>query len=72
MKAVAFALFLIAIPAHAAQVYGFDTSEIKPGEARRFTVPAINVRGMSNDTARSIFRTAIKQDAGAYLLEIAP
>jgi len=41
------------------------------GEARGFTVPAINVRGMAYDTARSIFRTAIKLDAGAFLLEIA-
>src|SRR5512143_3907133 len=41
------------------------------GETHGFTVPAINVRGMSYDTARSIFRTAIKLDAGAFLLEIA-
>ncbi|HKG94553.1 MAG TPA: class II fructose-bisphosphate aldolase [Gemmatimonadaceae bacterium] len=41
------------------------------GEIGGFTVPAINVRGMSYDTARSIFRTARKLDAGAFLLEIA-
>ncbi|HEX6047831.1 MAG TPA: class II fructose-bisphosphate aldolase [Gemmatimonadaceae bacterium] len=41
------------------------------GEVRGFTVPAINVRGMAYDTARSIFRTAKKLDAGAFLLEIA-
>jgi hypothetical protein len=41
------------------------------GETHGFTVPAINVRGMSYDTARSIFRTAIKLNAGAFLLEIA-
>jgi fructose/tagatose bisphosphate aldolase len=41
------------------------------GETRGFTVPAINVRGMAYDTARAIFRTAIKLDAGAFLLEIA-
>jgi fructose/tagatose bisphosphate aldolase len=41
------------------------------GETGGFTVPAINVRGMAYDTARSIFRTAIKLDAGAFLLEIA-
>src|SRR5688572_5780568 len=29
------------------------------GEVRGFTVPAINVRGASYDTGRSIFRTAI-------------
>ncbi len=41
------------------------------GETGGYTVPAINVRGMSYDTARSIFRTAIKLNAGAFLLEIA-
>lgn len=41
------------------------------GEVRGFTAPAINVRGASYDTARAIFRTAIRLDAGAFLLEIA-
>lgn len=41
------------------------------GEIAGFTVPAINVRGMSYDTARAIFRTAKKLNAGAFLLEIA-
>jgi len=41
------------------------------GAVRGFTVPAINVRGAAYDTARAIFRTAIKLDAGAFLLEIA-
>ncbi|HET6680570.1 MAG TPA: class II fructose-bisphosphate aldolase [Gemmatimonadaceae bacterium] len=41
------------------------------GDVHGFTVPAINVRGMAYDTARAIFRTAIRLDAGAFLLEIA-
>ncbi len=41
------------------------------GEVHGFTVPAINVRGLAYDTARSIFRTAINMKAGAFLLEIA-
>ena len=41
------------------------------GEVGGFTVPAINVRGASYDTARSIFRTANRLDAGAFILEIA-
>ena len=41
------------------------------GDCHGFTAPAINVRGMSYHTARSIFRTAIKLKAGAFLLEIA-
>jgi fructose-bisphosphate aldolase class II len=41
------------------------------GETHGFTVPAMNVRGASYDTARSIFRTANQLDAGAFILEIA-
>jgi fructose/tagatose bisphosphate aldolase len=41
------------------------------GEVHGFTVPAINVRGAAYDTARSIFRTAKRLNAGAFLLEIA-
>jgi fructose-bisphosphate aldolase class II len=40
-------------------------------ETHGFTVPAINVRGMAYDTARAIFRTARRLDAGAFILEIA-
>ncbi|HEY7897110.1 MAG TPA: class II fructose-bisphosphate aldolase [Gemmatimonadaceae bacterium] len=35
------------------------------------TVPAINVRGMAYDTARAVFRSANKLNAGAFVLEIA-
>jgi fructose/tagatose bisphosphate aldolase len=41
------------------------------GECGGFTVPAINVRMMAYDTARAIFRTARRGNAGAILLEIA-
>ena len=41
------------------------------GDIKGFTVPAINVRGMAYDTARSIFRTGIRMQAGAFILEIA-
>ena len=41
------------------------------GQIRGFTVPAINVRGMSYDTARAIFRTAQRLHAGAFIMEIA-
>ncbi len=41
------------------------------GEVHGFTVPAINVRGDSYDTARAIFRTANSMKAGAFILEIA-
>jgi fructose-bisphosphate aldolase class II len=41
------------------------------GETGGYTVPAINVRGLTYETARSIFRTAKKLDAGAFIIEIA-
>jgi fructose-bisphosphate aldolase, class II len=41
------------------------------GEVSGFTVPAINVRVMTYDTARAIFRAARAGRAGAILLEIA-
>src|SRR5262245_52134311 len=41
------------------------------GECQGFTVPAINVRILSYDTARAVFRAAIAGNAGAVLLEIA-
>jgi fructose-bisphosphate aldolase, class II len=41
------------------------------GEIGGFTVPAMNIRAMTYDTARSIFRTAVKMQAGAFILEIA-
>lgn len=41
------------------------------GEVGAFTVPAMNVRGMAYHTARAIFRTANRLDAGAFICEIA-
>jgi fructose/tagatose bisphosphate aldolase len=41
------------------------------GDAKGFTVPAINVRAMAYDTARAVVRSAKKVDAGAFIFEIA-
>src|SRR3954469_16784721 len=41
------------------------------GKVGGFTVPAINVRAMSYDTARAVIRAAKKLDAGAFIFEIA-
>ncbi len=41
------------------------------GETGGFTVPAINVRAMTYDTARAVIRAARKLDAGAFIFEIA-
>src|SRR5215213_9775431 len=38
------------------------------GETGGFTVPAINIRMLAYDTARAVFRTAKRIDAGAILL----
>jgi fructose/tagatose bisphosphate aldolase len=41
------------------------------GEASGFTVPAINLRSMTYDLARAIFRVAKKHNSGAFIFEIA-
>ncbi|RMA97095.1 class II fructose-bisphosphate aldolase [Hydrogenothermus marinus] len=41
------------------------------GETRDFTTPAINIRGMTYDVARQIFKVALKHDVGAFIFEIA-
>ncbi|RKY31980.1 MAG: aldolase [Candidatus Omnitrophota bacterium] len=41
------------------------------GEFSGLTVPAINLRGMTLDLAKAIFRVAKKNEAGAFIFEIA-
>ncbi len=41
------------------------------GECSGFTVPAINIRGLTYDTARAVFRSAKKVKSGAFIFEIA-
>jgi fructose/tagatose bisphosphate aldolase len=41
------------------------------GELSGFTVPAINLRSMTYDLARAIFRVAKRNDCGAFIFEIA-
>jgi fructose-bisphosphate aldolase class II len=60
------------------QAVGVQTSSIHDlylargrGKCGGFTVPAMNIRGMVYDTARSLFRTAVKLNVGALILEIA-
>ncbi|GAB4419019.1 MAG: class II fructose-bisphosphate aldolase [Thermodesulfovibrionales bacterium] len=38
---------------------------------RGFTVPAINIRGLTYDVARVVFRRAIAKNVGAFIFEIA-
>lgn len=41
------------------------------GKTGGFTVPAMNIRGMTYDTARALFRAAVRLKVGALILEIA-
>src|ERR1043165_8809194 len=41
------------------------------GEVRAFTVPAFNIRALTYDTARALFRAAMRHDVGAFIFEIA-
>jgi len=41
------------------------------GEVSGFTVPAINVRGMSYDVASSVFKAAMNLNVGSFIFEIA-
>ncbi|MBI5560964.1 MAG: class II fructose-bisphosphate aldolase [Deltaproteobacteria bacterium] len=41
------------------------------GECGGFTVPAINIRGMTYDASRAVFRAAKSQDCGTFIFEIA-
>jgi fructose/tagatose bisphosphate aldolase len=38
---------------------------------RRFTVPAFNIRALTYDVARALFRAAMKHDVGPFIFEIA-
>lgn len=40
-------------------------------EYRGFTVPAMNIRGLTYDTARAVFRKAMEKKVGAFIFEIA-
>jgi hypothetical protein len=39
--------------------------------SERFTVPAFNIRALTYDTARALFRAAMRHDVGAFIFEIA-
>jgi len=62
------ALDLGAIPASIYDLYmARGRGEVPPN----FTVPAMNLRALSYDAARVVFRNALKIDAGAFIFEIA-
>lgn len=55
-----------AVPASIQSLYE-EMGRSYPG----FTVPAINIRGLTYDAARAIFRTAMRMGVGAMIFEIA-
>jgi fructose/tagatose bisphosphate aldolase len=56
--------------AYPASIYEFYMARGR-GEFSGFTVPAINLRSMTYDLARSVFRVAKKNNSGAFVFEIA-
>src|SRR5262245_18964220 len=64
--------------AHLAAQAGVRPASIRPlylargrGEVGGFTVPAINLRGLTYDLARAAFRVALRTDAPAMIFELA-
>ncbi len=45
--------------------------DIGKGRYKGFTVPAINIRGLTYDSARAVFRKAKEMSVGAFIFEIA-
>jgi fructose/tagatose bisphosphate aldolase len=56
--------------AYPASIHDFYVARGK-GAFRGFTVPAINLRSMTYDLARRIFKVAKKNNSGAFIFEIA-
>jgi fructose/tagatose bisphosphate aldolase len=62
------ALYLGSYPASIHELY---LARGRGEVAEAFTVPAINIRGMTYDTARAAVRSVQKRDGGAFIFEIA-
>ncbi len=55
---------------HVASIQGLYEA-MGRGEVSGFTVPAINIRALTYDTAQAVFRAALKAGVGAVIFEIA-
>lgn len=60
----------LAVGTRSASIHGLYLAMGK-GECTGFTVPAVNIRGLTYDTARAFFRSAEKNNSGAFIFEIA-
>ncbi|MDP2928608.1 MAG: aldolase, partial [Candidatus Omnitrophota bacterium] len=56
---------------YSSSINGLYMARGKGGFPGTFTVPAINLRTLTYDLARAIFRVAKKNNAGAFIFEIA-
>ncbi len=59
-----------AVGTYSASIHEFYMARGR-GDVKGVTVPAMNIRGATYDTVRSIWRTALKLDGAAVILEIA-
>ncbi len=67
IRAIALALNIVPASIHDLYTTGMAKEEI----GKWFTVPAMNIRGLTYDVMRRIFKLAVKEDIGAFILEIA-
>ena len=54
-----------------ASIYPFYSAMGRGGVDPKFTVPAFNIRALTYDSARAVFRVAKRHNAGAFIFEIA-
>jgi hypothetical protein len=59
-----------ALGVHSASIQGLYAARGR-GKVSGFTVPAVNIRGLTYETARAMFRAARRLDCGAMLFELA-
>jgi len=57
--------------AASASIYALYMAVGRGEMPRRFTVPAFNIRAITYDSARALFRAAMRHDVGAFIFEIA-
>ncbi len=67
IRAIALALDIVPASIHDLYTIGMAREEVK----KWFTVPAMNIRGLTYDVMRRIFKLAVKEEIGAFILEIA-
>jgi fructose/tagatose bisphosphate aldolase len=57
--------------AHSASILPLYTAIARNEVKKPFTVPAFNIRALTYDTARAVFRAAMRNKVGAFVFEIA-